>query len=237
MRIGLIEAGEPPPSLVPRFGTYGAMIARLLGGTGDAFRFAAFRAFEGSLPPPGACDALVVSGSACGANDALPWIADLADALRAAAKARTKLVGICFGHQLMARAFGGTVARAPQGWGVGLHRYEMVAESMGAAPWLDRDEAVALPASHQDQVVIAPPRSTVHARSAFTPVAVLSYADHPAMSCQFHPEFTPDFARALLDARRAPAITPAQRAAAIASLDGPNDSGRIAAWMKSFLLA
>ncbi len=225
MRIAVIEAGAPLPALVPEHGSFGAMIRRMLGA---AHAYDTYRACDGHLPGPDH-DAYVISGSACGVHDGLAWIDELTALVRAAAAARRKMVGICFGHQLMAQAFGGTVARAPGGWGVGLHRYGVTVP----APWMDEMAAFACIAMHQDQVVAAPPRSITHAASAFTPHAVLSYDDHPSISVQFHPEFTPSFARALLERPRVPAVTDAPRA--IASLAEPNDGGRVARWIGAFL--
>ena len=228
MRIGILEAGEPPPALVPAYGTYDSMTRRMIG---DRHAYAAFRVFEGHLPSsPSACDAFVVTGAAAGVYDGLPWIAALEDFLRDAI-GRAKLIGICFGHQIMARAFGGIIEKAPQGWGVGLHRYDILER----ARWMDAAEAIHVTASHQDQVLTPPPRCRVLGASAFTPHAILAYTDHPSISFQFHPEFAPDFSRALLGARRAPDLTEAQVAAAVASLDGPNDNRRLARRIDAFL--
>ena len=228
MKIGIIEAGQQPSSLAPAFGTYGAMIRRLLG---DAHGYTSFRAFAGHLPDDAAaCDGYVISGSACGVYDKLPWIEALTAFLRAA-RGRAKLVGICFGHQIMAHAFGGTVVKAPQGWSVGLHRYELTRP----APWMDSTDAVVCTASPQDQVVVLPPSATVHAASAFTPHAVLGYEDHPSISFQFHPEFAPDFAHALLETRRASGLSDEQHARALASFEAPNDNARVARWIGRFL--
>ena len=231
MRVAIIEAGEPPAGLVPAHDSYGAMIRALLGGGHDV---ATYRAFAGELPGTGDCEAMVVSGSACGVHDGLGWIGDLAVLLRRAAEARVKLVGICFGHQIMAQAFGGAVARSPRGWGVGLHRYEIVA----AEPWMADarvGETIAVAASHQDQVVAQPPGSRLLARSAFVPHAMLGYADHPAMSVQFHPEFKPGFSQALLAGRPWPGLSEEDRAAAVASHDGASDRERVAGWIRAFL--
>ncbi len=231
MRVAIVEAGEPPAGLVPEHGSYCAMIRALLG---PGFDVVTFRAFAGELPGIGDCDALVVSGSACGVHDGLPWIAELVTLLHRAAEARRKLVGICFGHQLMAQAFGGAVARAPQGWGVGLHAYEVVATE----PWMAGARAgdtIAVTASHQDQVVAPPPRARLLARSAFAPHAMLGYADHPAMSVQFHPEFEPAFSQALLAARPWPGLSDEDRAAAIASHERASDRGLVAGWIRAFL--
>ena len=183
----------------------------------------------GALPADvGRHQAYLVTGAAAGVYDDLPWIPKLTTFLRAA-KGRARLVGICFGHQIMAEAFGGRVEKSAKGWGVGLHAYPIVRHEA----WMDPVPLVAAPASHQDQVVIAPPGAELVASSLFTPYAGFAWRDQPAISFQFHPEFGPDYARALYDSRR-DRIPNAD--AAIASLDAPNDNARIGEWIRRFLV-
>ncbi len=94
---------------------------------------------------------------------------------------------------------------------------------------------IAIPASHQDQVVEPPPGARVLAGSAFTPFGMLAYEDQPAVSIQLHPEFTPAFAEALIESRRGTRYTDAQADAAIASLSAPNDCARVGDWIRRFL--
>jgi GMP synthase-like glutamine amidotransferase len=99
---------------------------------------------------------------------------------------------------------------------------------------MDPVAAIAIPASHQDQVVVQPPNTQIIASSDFTPFAALAWSDRPAISFQAHPEFPVPFAKALIAERYDQVPDPA---AAIASLDGPNDSARVAGWIQRFLKA
>jgi GMP synthase-like glutamine amidotransferase len=231
LKIGIIETGAPPRDLQGQFGRYPAMFTDLLGASGDQFE--AFAVRSGAFPRhPRSCDAYIITGSPAGVHDGEPWIAPTRDFLQRA-KGEAALVGVCFGHQLMADAFGGKVERAAGGWGIGLHRCRV----RERRPWMDEAGEVAAPASHQDQVVVAPPNATVVAGSDFNPVGMLVYEDQPAISIQLHPEFEPDFAAALIEARRGSIYEEETARAAIASLAAPNDNRRIGQWIKGFLAA
>jgi GMP synthase-like glutamine amidotransferase len=226
MEIGILRTGAPPGDLESRFGRYDEMFARLLG---PGFEHRSYDVAAGALPErPDAHPAFLITGSAAGVYEPLPWIAPLLDFLRAA-KGRTKLVGICFGHQAMAEALGGRVEKSERGWAVGLQDYELVA----IRPWMGEDPParIAVPVSHQDRVTVAPPGAQVLAHSAFSPFGMLAWGDD-ALSMQFHPELEPDYTRALIEHRRARLPAPD---AAIASLDRADDRPLVAEWIRTFL--
>jgi GMP synthase-like glutamine amidotransferase len=223
MSLAILEAGAPPPDLLAEYGHYPAMFERLLGVEATTYEVRA-----GELPPDvGRHEAYLITGSSAGVYEDLPWIAPLMTFLRAA-KGRARLVGICFGHQLMAEAFGGRVEKSAKGWGVGLHSYPIVRHEA----WMDDVPLIAAPASHQDQVVQPPPGAELIASSLFTPYAGFSWRNGMAISFQFHPEMDPAFAGALYDSRRdrIPDVD-----AAIASLEAPNDNRRVGQWISRFL--
>lgn len=225
MRIAILETGAPPSPLIARFGRYPDMFRRLLGTDSVGSSYDVTR---GEYPEsPAGHAAYLVTGSAAGVYDDLPWIAPLKQFL-IEAKGKAKLVGVCFGHQVMAEAFGGRVTKSGKGWGVGLQHYRVFHH----APWMDDAETLSIPVSHQDQVIAQPPASTVLAGSDFCDIGFLAYQDQPAISFQFHPEFEPDYAAALIDCRRERLDEPD---AAILSLQRPNDSHRVAQWIKRFL--
>jgi GMP synthase-like glutamine amidotransferase len=231
LRVGVLQTGAPPGDLQARFGSYPTMFQRLL--AAEPFDFATFDARAGQLPAAvDDCAGYIITGSAAAAYDPDPWIGQLRDFL-AAAKGRAALVGVCFGHQIMAEAFGGKVIKSPKGWGVGLHSYAVRAPE----PWMAPVAAMAAPASHQDQVVEPPPAAKVVAGSPFSPNGVLAYDDQPAISIQLHPEFDPAYAKALIEARRGAVYTDDQADRAQASLDAPNDGQAIGAWIGAFLRA
>lgn len=221
--LAILETGTPPEPLIAEYGRYPAMFEALLGLEAQTYDVAA-----GELPADvGRHHAYLVTGAAAGVYDPLPWIPKLKTFL-AAARGPAKLVGICFGHQVMAEALGGRAEKSVRGWGVGLHSYPIVRHE----PWMDNVSLVSVPASHQDQVVLQPPGTEVIASSLFTPYAGLAWRDGSAISFQFHPEFSPGYAKALIEARYDVAPDPD---AAIASLDAPNDNRRVGEWIRRYL--
>jgi GMP synthase-like glutamine amidotransferase len=226
-RIGILETGSPPRALGEQFGSYPVMFERLL--AAPNFEFVSFDVRASAPPPVETCAAYVVTGSAAGAYDPDPWIVELSQFLLAA-KGRAALVGVCFGHQIMAQAFGGKVVKSPKGWGVGLHDYAV----RGVKPWMRPGPLISAPASHQDQVVALPPGASVLAGSDFTPNGMLEYADQPAVSIQLHPEFDPAYAKALINGRRG-LYAEGQADAAVESLDRPNDCQRVGDWIAQFV--
>ena len=230
MKLGILKTGRPPRPAIAQFGTYPDMFRQLLGE--DAYAWRTYAVDEGELPAtPGECDGYLITGASAGVYDPLPWIGPAMDFLRAA-KGRAALVGVCFGHQLMAQAFGGAVIKSPKGWGVGEHVYEVMAE----APWMgERPLRIRLPASHQDQVVEKPPGAEVFAASEFTPFAGLVWPGERAISMQPHPEFEPAYAKSLIEHRRGNPYPDEQADAAIASYSGADDRIRVGGWINNFL--
>ena len=142
------------------------------------------------------------------------------------------MVGVCFGHQIIADAMGGDVRKSEKGWGVGRHVYDV----LGAPDWMSgAGKTVALSVSHQDQVITPPAAAVTLARSAHTDHAMLVYQDAPVMSLQGHPEFSDEFVAALYAARRGKSLSVAQVDDAIASLSAPVDSVLVGQWMTRFL--
>ena len=227
-RIAILETGVPPEALRDDYDDYPARFRALLG---DGVPTTRFNVQEGRLPDdPSVFEGVVVTGSAAGVYEDHFWIPQLLDWLRAA-RGRTRMLGICFGHQAMAQAFGGRVEKSDKGWGVGLHRYDVVHHE----PWMfPKADSVAIPVSHQDQVVAISPDARIIAASDFTPHAGLAWGEDAA-SFQCHPEFQPDYAAALVELRRdrIPGHVANQ---ALETLRHPNDRALMTAWIRAFLL-
>lgn len=224
MHIGILETGETPAELRDEHGSFPDMFRRLLAGRG--LTFSVWRVHAGEFPPgPEAAEGWLITGSKAGVYEDHPWIPPLEEFVRRVMAARIPLVGICFGHQIMAQATGGVVVKSDRGWGLGAQVYED----------LETGAEMRVLASHQDQVIELPPGVRVTARSAHCPVAGLAWEDAPAVSWQPHPEFAPAFSEALIRGRRGVLYDVETADAALASLDAPLDSSRLADRIAAFL--
>ncbi len=226
--IGILQTGAVPHHLADQHGPYDGMMRRMLG---DRYTYRTYDVAAGEWPSrPEDHVAYIITGSPAGVYDPLPWIEPLKAFIRGA-QGRAKLVGICFGHQIMAEALGGRVEKSPKGWGLGLHDYDIGV----AAPWMDDAVRISIAASHQDQVVEAPEGATVLGSSAFTPFAILSYAGGDAISFQFHPEFDRAFAEALVDLKRSSFVDPLDMRRTLTTFETPSDAPRVADWIRRFI--
>ncbi|MFN4166115.1 MAG: type 1 glutamine amidotransferase [Ferrovibrio sp.] len=192
MKIGIIECGPVPEALRGTYISYPAMFSAQLGALLPSAAFETISVVHGeTLPVPASRDAWLLTGSRHGVYDDLPWIEPLKSFIRAAAGVKRPMVGVCFGHQIIAEAMGGKVRKADIGWRVGLETY--------ATCFNGATRNVAMPAFHQDQVVVQPPGSHVLAQSEACPYAALRYSDAPFLSVQFHPEFSRAYLADLID--------------------------------------
>ena len=231
MKLTIIQTGDVPAPLKPRFGDYPPMFLRMFSAAGHEFDHESVAIYDGApFPEIAGLDAVLITGSVAGVYDDYVWLDPLRAFIRAAYAANTPMLGICFGHQIMADALGGDVRKSEKGWGMGRHTYTVAACPAG----LEAISALSIACSHQDQVIAPPPEADVFLASEFTPNAGLAYRNGRAISLQPHPEFTDDYARALAEMRRGRAPDTVIDTA-IASLGLPSDSLRTAAWLGRFL--
>jgi GMP synthase-like glutamine amidotransferase len=207
------------------------MFERMFAGAGFAFETVRLSAGE-PLPDPAGLEATLITGSAAGVYDThYPWMEPLRAFIRGAYAARTPMLGICFGHQIMADALGGDVRKSDKGWGLGRHVYAVTTRPPALGG--ERGE-FAIACSHQDQVLVPPGEAETFLASDFTPHAGLSYRNGAALSLQPHPEFADEYTLALSEMRRGKAPD-AVLDAARDSLRRPSDSDEMAGYLAAFL--
>jgi GMP synthase-like glutamine amidotransferase len=229
MTIGLLLCDHLDPDVVERVGDYTTLYPAAFGPAGVDLRI--YEVTAGEFPDDlSECDGWITSGSRRSCYEAEPWIDRLGDIARALADERRPHVGICFGHQLIARALGGEVGPAPGGWGVGAKTFTVTAPGR----WMDPTaERFTILMSHQDQVHHLPPGAELIATAEYCPVGAYRIDDH-VFCVQGHPEFVPELSAMLMDRRRT-AIGEATVEAALESLRLELDHRRIVEWMAAFL--
>lgn len=220
MKIGILQTGHAPDTLIARTGDYDAMFAEMLGGHGLTFQ--AFAVVDGQFPQgAGDADGWLITGSRHGAYDDLPWIAPLEVLIRDIHARGLPLIGICFGHQVIAQALGGKVEKFEGGWAIGRTHYTQ------------GDQNLTLNAWHQDQVTRRPTGARVLASNRFCENAVLAYGD-TIWTVQPHPEFDSPFIDGLIRTRGRGRVPGAILDAAAAELGQPDDNAYIARFMVDF---
>ncbi len=231
MRLIIAETGRPPEELRASYPDYPEMFRAMLAEVGFRPEVDAAAVMDGeTVGVPEKGDALLVTGSAFGVYEEHGFIAPLEGAVRRFAEAGHPVVGICFGHQLVGQAFGAPVQKSAKGWGVGVHRYTLT--EVGKA--LFGEEEVSCAVSHQDQIQELPPGFEIVGGSAFCPRGMLRHRELPVMTFQMHPEFSHDYASALLSLRR-DRIPDDRAEPGLESLKKTSGRLRIARWIADFL--
>lgn len=221
MKIGILQTGHAPSALVPTLGSFADLSEQLLQGKG--FSFETWNVVDMDFPDDvHQADGWLITGSKHGVYEDHAFLPPLEEFIHQAFDAGVPQVGVCFGHQVIAKALGGQVEKFRGGWAVGRQDYEM------------GDSTVSLNAWHQDQVTKAPNGAKVVAHNAFCENAALVY-DTRAFTVQAHPEFESSFIQGLIETRGH--LVP-QDLLDIATQQLPkgNDNAKLAAQIAQFFL-
>ena len=204
LQIGLLLCDDVDGDSQEHYGTYSEMFQNSIDASSQSIQLTPIHCHKGDiLPEPDHFSGYIISGSRYGAYESHSWILDLQAFIRQCWKQNNKVVGICFGHQMIAQALGGTVVKVDAGWGFGIHSTCITHRQ----PWMKNRAGIKhnsynLIVIHQDQVITLPPGFKNVAKNDFCPNSMI-VADGKMLGIQGHPEFNKAFCRFRADTRRA----------------------------------
>lgn len=231
MRVAILQCGNVSEKFQPRFGDYPEMVRDMFVGLTPPLAFNTYDCQRGQLPAHiDAYDFYITTGSKASVYEDAEWIQDLIRFIQVLAGHKKKLIGICFGHQLIAMACQGKVENSAKGWGVGIAKNRM----SFCPKWMSENPtAINILASHQDQICELPESAQVIAESDFCPFFMVQWSNH-FLSIQGHPEWKAAYAKVLMEDRIE--IIPADKiAAGIESLQVEPDNALFARWVIEFV--
>ena len=232
-RLGLLACDFVPDDLRDRFEDYPVMFDAAIASADVDVEWRTYRVYDGELPDAiDECDGYITTGARSGAYDGDAWISLLEKFIRRMVGSRTPLVGICFGHQLIAQALGGEVKKWGKGWGIGINDHT-IGNGIDYAWMQPTLKRFTIPVCHQDQVVSLPDGARLLASNGHCENFMVQFNDN-MLGLQGHPEFHPDYIEVLLELRRE-IITGQVREDAVRSLTREHDNPRIMKWIANFL--
>ena len=199
MRFGILKAARASQRGREELGDYDGMFKSLLAQPGDIWDV--FEVKEGEFPENlTPFDGMVITGSPASAYDDEPWIHRLTDIIREAYQKGIPLLGVCFGHQIVAQALGGEVTKNPGGWDLGLNSIELTQEGRQLELLADAPDSIKVLEVHQDIVFKLPPGAVNLAQSPTTKSEMYHLGER-VFCLQGHPEMDNEEVRQIITKR------------------------------------
>jgi GMP synthase (glutamine-hydrolysing) len=154
----------------------------------------------GSLPAHLDYSAIVITGSGAMVSHREIWSEKTASWLKNAVEERALILGVCYGHQLLAHALGGDVGPNPNGRQIGSQRIELEPAAAADPLFQNMPASFQVNTSHEENVLTLPEGAVRLARSPGDENHAFRYGDF-AWGVQFHPEFDATVMLGYLDAR------------------------------------
>lgn len=231
MKIGILEADDLADEVIQRYGHYAETFEQLLSAVDPQLAFKTYHVTQQQYPQHiDDCDAYLMTGSKFSCYEDIHWIHWLKQFVVDCLEQEKKLIGICFGHQLIAQALGGSVQKHDKGWGIGLASSDVATTPDWLTP---KQPQFNLLVSHQDQVTRLPPEASLIATNEFCPIAGYQ-VNHSILTFQGHPEFSRDYVQHLMTNRRQD-IGEQTYQQAMDSLEQNEDHELVAKWIVNFI--
>ena len=233
MKIAILLTDVDDSAFTHSFPNDGEKFANLLRPLRPNWSYTVYPVKDGIFPADiSRYDAIIITGSPASVHDDRPWIPRLFDLIRTAHARKMPLIGACFGHQAIATALGGRVARNPGGWGLGVTTttFERHLDWMN-----EKHQQLRLYCAHNEQVVELPEGAIVLGNDPLAPVSAFAIGNH-ILATQHHPEMTPDYVDGLLDYVADDMNEQVLEKARLSVRDGA-DGVKFAGWMVDFIEA
>jgi GMP synthase (glutamine-hydrolysing) len=195
--IVVLVAGDPVPAVRSVRGGFFDLIRAAAPGFATAPWLAHDLRESDVLPTLTDALAVIVTGSASSVTEGLPWMQRAAEQLRELVALELPLLGICFGHQLLGHALGGSVRVNPLGREIGSVDLTLAASD----PVFGEAGAVCVNSTHVDALLELPTGARVLGSTSLDRYAAVRFAES-AWGVQFHPEIDAEVMRQYLDTRR-----------------------------------
>ena len=194
MKIGLLQCYCVPESLIHISGSVSDMFSNLFTKYAPGIAIEAYDVMNGKFPDIDEnLQGFLITGSPYSAYEDEAWIIELKKFIQKIYTRRKKIVGVCFGHQIIAEALGGKVARSSKGWGIGVQPVHINKTMEWMKPI---NHELNLLVSYQDQIEVLPPNSSLLASNSHCPYFMYEI-ENIVLGIQGHPEFDKNFTEAL----------------------------------------